>query len=62
MKNIDTNGIEYFINGRSEKIPYDSKFPILLCYLRNGDNINCVMKSSLGYGFMHPIYQPVYHT
>ena len=62
MKIIDTNSIEYFINGKSEKIPYNQKYPILLCYLRNEDHINCVMKSSLGYGFMHPIYQPVYHT
>ena len=62
MKNIDTNSIEYFINDKPSDIPYNKKFPILLCYLRNGDNINCVMKSSLGYGFIHPIYQPVYHT
>lgn len=61
-KNVDTNTINYYVNGKEEKIPYNSKYPILLCYLRNGEYIECVMKSSLGIGIMHPIYQPVYHT
>lgn len=61
-KNVDTNTIQYFINGKEEKSPYNRNYPILLCYLRNGEYIECVMKSSLGIGLMHPIYQPVYHT
>lgn len=61
-KPITTKDINYFINGKISSNPYNIKWPILLCYLRNGDFIDCTLKSSLCIGKIHPIYQPVYHT
>lgn len=61
-KAVTTNEIKYYVNGKEENNPYNQKYPILLCYLRNGDFIDCTLKSSLCVGKIHPIYQPVYHT
>ena len=61
-KAITTNNIKYYVNGKEEINPYNNKYPFLFCYLRNGEHISCVLKSSLSVGLNDPIYQPVYHT